>query len=383
MRGRARPAARSRASQPSKSHRVTAAAWPAAPLQPLLDGRLVAAERSDRPRSARGGAARPSTSSRWRGRRGGHRSLPAVAGGGRRQRGRRDVGGRRPAASARRRGRRPRRRGRSPARAATSSGSSRLAACEQQQRRLAARAGATRSSPRSARPGHAAARRARRRRPRPATRARRRTRRRAGWPVQPPGPGRRADRAPGQAHRRAPGTQPRPASPPAPGPARRTVRARRPLLVGPGGRGPGATPGGRDRPRVGRLGQRAVRGRRSVGGSRRRRRPICTSGMPEPHRRPMSSSVLIGGGRRRVASEAERLRGAPQQRRVADRVGGRQQHQPLGGLGQRCRAAPRTAPRCGPRGRRPREGRSHRRARPRSSLAAAPAEPADCRASRR
>ncbi len=178
---------------------------------------------------------------------------------------------------------------------------------QQQQRRLAARAGGPSISARElldAGPLQVVDRG--RPRPRPAARGRRRTRRRAGARAPRPARGRRA--GPGSAvsaDRHAGGTPPRPASPArawAAPPARSSSRGD--VLVRPGRRGGQVPdPALRIELGIGRLGQRQVRGAAILGRAAPRTRPIAPAdGGTGPGSRSRAAA------RRRPAPAASRPR---------------------------------------------------------------------------
>ena len=193
----------------------------------------------------------------------------------------------------------------------------------------------------------------------------------------------RRDRA--SARRRARGTRPRRRGRRAPGRGRPSARARRrpprrarpPRAARCQARRSGSTLG------IGRLGQRAVHLPALVRGAPRGRPPSAPADGGTRTRRADLDQPGRLGRRGRVGADPEPLGRAPQQRRVADRLGRRHEQQPLRVGREAPRAAAGSSPRSGsPAAARP-AARTRRPAPPASARAAAPAARAGCRASRR
>ena len=188
--------------------------------------------------------------------------------------------------------------------------------------------------------------RAARPRPRQQVPARRRRHPHRPWLTQRPAPARRVARV--RASAWSPARETRPPRPdrhvPAPDRLSAPARRRRPHRV----RRPpaaGATRGGRDRVRIGHVGQRSVHRCRSL----RRRRPVCRrtgQRMPEAHPSAELASPSSIAGVGRVGADAEPCGRSPDQRRIAGRLGGGDQQQSAGLLGQDRQGGAGSFPRC-------------------------------------
>ena len=175
-----------------------------------------------------------------------------------------------------------------------------------------------------------------------------------------------------------------PPGPRAPAPGRPSARARAATSSSRLGRRVRAVPGaaiGIDL-RIGRLRQRPVRAPALLRGCR----PVdrrAHERMTKPHPRAELEQTRLGRRRRRLGADPEPLGRAPQQHRLADRLGRRDQQQPLRLRRERLEPPPEALldptrqsaarPAC------PNPPASSAA----SARAAAPAAPADCRASRR